>query len=72
MRKAAKLLLIEQIVGPANEKPAAKFSDLNMLVAPGGRERTREEFAGLLAKADFELTRVVPAGRSNVIEARPI
>jgi hypothetical protein len=42
------------------------------MVAPGGRERTRDEFAGLLAQADFELTRVVPAGRSNVIEARPI
>ena len=72
MHESAKLLLIEQIVGPANEKPAAKFSDLNMLVAPGGRERTREEFSGLLGQADFELTRVVPAGRSNVIEARPL
>jgi O-methyltransferase domain len=65
MRETANLLVIEQIVGPANEKPAAKFSDLNMLVAPGGRERTREEYAGLLTQADFELTRVVPAGEAT-------
>jgi hypothetical protein len=72
MRESARLLLIEQIVAPANENPAAKFSDLNMLVAPGGRERTRDEFSDLLTQSDFKLARVVPAGRSNVIEARPV
>ena len=71
MREPARLLLIERNVGPPNEAPATKFSDLNMLVAPGGRERTREEFASLFALSGFELTRVVPAGTGNVIEARP-
>ena len=51
--------------------PATKFSDLNMLVMPGGRERTREEFSDLFAKSGFELTVVFPAGMHNVIEARP-
>ena len=71
MPETAKLILIEQIVGPANEMPATKFMDLNMLALPGGRERTREEFADLLAKSGFQLTRVALAGRLNVIEARP-
>jgi O-methyltransferase domain len=70
MREPAKLLLIERNVAPANEMPATKFSDLNMLVAPGGRERTRDEFAGLFAQSGFELSRVVPAGSGNVIEGR--
>ncbi|QWG15908.1 methyltransferase [Bradyrhizobium sediminis] len=70
--EAAKLLLIERLVGPPNEMPATKFSDLNMLVSPGGRERTREEFSDLFAKSGFELTRVFPAGIHNVIEARPL
>jgi O-methyltransferase domain/Dimerisation domain len=70
MREAAKLLLVERIVAPPNEQPATKFSDLNMLVAPRGRERTRDEFADLFANSGFELTRVVPAGTMNVIEAR--
>jgi hypothetical protein len=70
MREPAKVLLIERNVAPPNELPATKFSDLNMLVAPGGRERTRDEFASLFVKSGFELSRVVPAGTGNVIEAR--
>jgi hypothetical protein len=71
MKEVAKLILIERIVAPANEIPATKFGDLNMLVMPGGRERTREEFSDLFAKSGFELSRVAPAGNVNVIEARP-
>jgi hypothetical protein len=70
-RETAKLLLIERIVAPPNEMPATKLTDLNMLVSPGGRERTREEFSDLLARSGFELTLVFPAGTHNVIEARP-
>lgn len=70
MRDPAKLLLIERNVAPPNEMPATKFSDLNMLVAPGGRERTRDEYAALLQESGFELTGVAPAGIGNVIEAR--
>jgi hypothetical protein len=71
MPENAKLLLIERLVAPPNEMPASKFSDLNMLVSPGGRERTREEFSDLFAKSGFELTHVFSAGSHNVIEARP-
>lgn len=66
------LLLIEHVIGPPNEGREAKFSDLNMLVSPGGRERTQEEFATLLAAADFNLVRVVDAGAYAVIEATPV
>jgi hypothetical protein len=70
MREPAKLLLIERNVAPPNEIAATKFSDLNMLVAPGGRERTRDEYADLFQISGFELTSVVPAGTGNVLEAR--
>lgn len=70
-QNAARLLLVERLVGRPNELPATKFSDLNMLVSPGGRERTREAFSDLLAKSGFELTCVFAAGIHNVIEARP-
>lgn len=70
MPETATLLLIERLVAPPNEMPATKFVDLNMLVSPGGRERTRDEFSDLLTNAGFELTRVFPAGTHNVIEAR--
>lgn len=71
MNESARLLLIERNVAPPNEQPATKFSDLNMLVSPGGRERTQEEYASLFHASGFELARVVPAGTGNVIEAHP-
>src|SRR4051794_14530909 len=71
MPENAKLLLIERLVAPPNEMAATKFVDLNMLVSPGGRERTREEFSDLFAESGFKLTSVFPAGTHNVIEAQP-
>jgi O-methyltransferase domain len=66
------LLVIERIVGDANEDPATKFSDLNMLVSPGGRERTVDEFRRLFAAGGFELRSVTetPSGFC-VIEGTP-
>ena len=72
MSAAGKLLLIEAVIGPANQPDVTTLSDINMMVAQGGRERTAAEFAALLAEAGFALTRVVPlAGRSSIIEAVP-
>lgn len=65
------VLLIERVIAPPNEGRDAKFSDLNMLVGPGGRERTREEFATLLDASGFRLTRVVGAAVYSVVEAVP-
>ena len=45
---------------PPNEGRAAKWSDLNMLVSPGGRERTEAEYAELLARAGFRCDRRRP------------
>jgi O-methyltransferase domain len=72
MADDAVLLLIERILGPPNEDLQTKLIDLNMLVHPGGRERTREEYASLLEAAGFELvgTTTTPAGFS-VIEGAP-
>jgi O-methyltransferase domain/Dimerisation domain len=66
------VLLVERELGPPNEEPGAKFSDLNMLVAPGGRERTIDEYRQLLASAGFRLDRVTPTARGlNIIEGSP-
>ena len=49
------LLVVERLLGAPNERPEAKFSDLNMMVAPGGRERTLEEYGALFEAAGFRL-----------------
>jgi O-methyltransferase domain/Dimerisation domain len=59
---AAKLLVVEHLIAPPNQVPEGKFSDLNMMVSPGGEERTREEFAALFAAAGFRLVTTVPTG----------
>ena len=56
----AKVLVVDAIVPPANEPHFAKFLDLEMLVIPGGRERTEEEFRRLFANAELKLTRIIP------------
>ena len=66
------LLLIERVVGPPNEGSETKLGDLNMLVGPGGQERTLEEFRSLFEAAGYELTGDTPtASGMHVIEGAP-
>lgn len=66
----AKLLVAEMIVEPGNDPSAAKLLDLAMLALTGGRERTRIEYRTLLAKAGFDLRRVLPtASPYSVLES---
>lgn len=71
IRPGGKLVVLEAVLAPPNEGARAKFADLNMLAVPGGQERSEDEFARLFQAAGFSLARVVPAGRIDVIEARP-
>ena len=64
MSDGSKLLLIERIlpeqIDPDDALTRAKFiHDINMMVNPGGRERTEAEFHHLLAQADLRVTRVI-------------
>jgi hypothetical protein len=69
MKDDATLLVLERIIGEPNTGPDATFSDLNMLVMPGGRERTVEEFATLLSQSGFALESVSGGDPIAVIEA---
>ena len=75
MSDGSKLILIERIlpeqIDPDDALTRAKFiHDINMMVNPGGRERTEAEFHNLLAQADLQLTRVLSMpGPLAVMEA---
>lgn len=72
MTDDATLILIERDLGPPNELPEAKLSDLNMLVGPGGRERTIDEYAALFEDAGFRFIRSTPSAFGlHVIEGAP-
>ena len=71
MSSNGKLLIVESVIPLGNEPFGGKFLDLVMLLIPGGKERTEDEYRALLDKAGFELTRVVPTGTEvGIIEAK--
>jgi len=73
MLPMATLVVIERVVGPPNEIPEGKFSDLNMMVQYGALERTRQEFHDLLKRGGFEITEVVPTRSPlSIIVAQPM
>ena len=68
-----RVILMESVVAPGNEPHFAKWLDLEMLLLPGGKERTEAEFATLFEGAGFKLTRIVPTkGPLFVVEAEKV
>jgi hypothetical protein len=68
-----KLLVLETVIPPGNDPMFGKLLDLNMLVVPGGLERTELEYRELFAQADFRLHRIVPtATEVSVVEGVPV
>ncbi len=65
-----RLIVVESVIPPGNEPFGGKFLDLVMLLIPGGKERTADEYRALFQQAGFELSRIVPTGSEvSVIEA---
>jgi hypothetical protein len=69
-----KLLIVERIMPelmtatPENQRKS--MTDMNMLVMPGGRERTELEYRHLLQRSGFSLTGIIPVGDLDIIEAK--
>jgi pimeloyl-ACP methyl ester carboxylesterase len=53
-----RLLLVETVLPTGDTPHEGKVQDMVMLVIPGGQERTEAEYASLLGKARFRLSRV--------------
>ena len=68
-----RLLVAEQVVPPRNEPGLAKLMDIEMMVLPGGRERTEQEWKDLLHAHGFRLENVVKTPAPPcIIEAVPL
>jgi hypothetical protein len=66
-----RVLLIESIIPDGSRPDLGKLIDLEMMLFPGGRERTAAEFRTLFARAGFEMTRIVATESPlSVIEGR--
>ena len=78
MSEDSRLLVVEVVVPDRLTQTvrdrAAVYSDLHMLVATGGRERTEAQYQALLASAGLSLAQISPTetpARLDIIEARP-
>jgi hypothetical protein len=70
-RRDGRVVLLEAVIPPGNQPDFGKLIDLEMLLMPGGRERTADEFESLFSRAGFTLARIVPTESPlSVIEAR--
>jgi hypothetical protein len=69
--KRGRVILLESVLPVGNTPDLGKIIDLEMLLMPGGKERTADEFEALFTRAGFELTKIVPTPSPlSVIEAR--
>lgn len=67
-----KLLVVDDVIQPGNDFSPGKLLDLQMLIFPGGCERTEKQFRDLFAAADWRLTRIIPTASSvSIVEAVP-
>jgi O-methyltransferase domain/Dimerisation domain len=70
MNPSGRILVVEMVLPDGDTPHPGKIIDMGMLVAPGGQERTEEEYGTLLSKAGLRLTRVVPTESAvSVVEA---
>jgi len=67
-----KVLVVDQVVPEGNTFSPSKIMDLEMLVAPGGLERTAKEWEQIFSKSGFKLERIIPTPANQaIIEGLP-
>ena len=70
MKPNGRVLLVESVITEGSERDFGKLLDIEMLVSPGGKERTAKEYEELFEQAGLRLTRIVPTQSPySVIEA---
>jgi hypothetical protein len=70
MKADSRLLLIEMVLPPGDAPHPGKLLDMMMLVAPGGQERTADEYRTLLKSSGFRLVQVIPTNSAvSIVEA---
>ncbi len=70
MNPSGRILVVEAVIAEGNQGDFGKLLDIEMLVSPGGKERTAAEYEELFGRAGLRLTRIVPTKSPySVIEA---
>jgi O-methyltransferase domain len=59
MNEKGRILIADPVIPPGDAPGWGKLLDIQMMVVVPGKERTREEFAALFARAGLRLTRII-------------
>jgi len=63
---------VDCVIESGNDFSPAKFLDLQMLIFPGGRERTEKQFQDLFDASGWRLNRIIPtAATDSIVEGVP-
>lgn len=69
MPETSRLLIIEAIIEEGNTPSFGKMTDILMMTAVGGKERTRIQFESLLSRSGFRILKIYPTiGPHSIIE----
>jgi len=72
VKPAGKLLVVDCVIQPGNDFSPGKFLDLQMLIFPGGCERTDKQFRDLFAASGWRVNRIIPtAAADSIVEGVP-
>jgi len=72
VNSGGKLLVVDNVIQPGNEFAPGKFLDLQMLIFPGGCERTEKQFRELFAAAGWQLSGIIPTTAiESIVEGVP-
>lgn len=70
MNPDGRVLVLESVIADGNGQDFGKLLDIEMLVSPGGKERTAAEYEELFERAGLRLKRIIPTKSPySVIEA---
>lgn len=73
MDPKSRLLVIESVLDEGNHPSFGKMTDILMMVAAGGRERTRTQWEALLRSSGFKIRKIHPTiTHQSIIEAEKI
>lgn len=70
----SRLIIIEAVLVEGKKGKLARFGDVTMMVASGGRERDRDEWAKVAEAGGWQLKRIMPLRNvwASALELRPV
>ncbi len=72
VNEGGKLLVVDNVVPVGNDFAQGKIIDIEMLLFPGGKERTEAQFKDLLAASGWRLARIIPTESGlSIVEGVP-